>query len=268
MAYSRNRRRQCIIDRYSNSKIAPKPKTQNPKTKISLVRGDHVQQLNICFQYFNLVLIFPRNRRRRCAATEYFDFLNILEYIDLILIFSRNRRGRCAATVRSWWRGIPWDHGAGRLFLLIYSYIHIFLIFIYSWYSRDHGASGLFCAHIFILNIFEIMALVGFLLIYSFLILQSLPLNFLSLNAIFRWGWPANLCMCGDYKRRCRNGFKIRVSFPFFKIRVSFPFFSKSGWVFLSFQNLCEFSFLFKIRVSFPFIFKIQVSFPFFSESL
>ena len=124
------------------------------------------------------------------------------------------------------------------------------LILIYSWYSRDHGAGGLFCAYIFIL---EILALLGFLLIYSFLILQSLPLNFLSLNAIFRWGWPANLCMCGDYKRRCRNGFKIRVSFPFFSKSGWVFLFSKSGWVFLSFQNPGEFSFLFKIRVGFPF---------------
>ena len=125
-------------------------------------------------------------------------------------------------------------------FLLIYSYIHIFLIFIYSWYSRDHGAGGLFCAHILILNIFEIMALVGFLSFIHSQYYNLFPLIFyLFLNAIFRWGWPANLCMCGDYKRRCRNGFKIRVSFPFFsKSRWVFLSSSKSRWVFLSFRNL------------------------------
>ena len=145
MAYSRKGAGNVLLIATAIPKLPQNPKPKTLETKISLVRGDHVQQLNICFQYFNLVLIFPRNRRRRCAATEYFDVLNILEYIDLILIFSRNRRGRCAATVRSWWRGIPRDHGAGRLF-----FAHIFL------YS-------------FILDILEIMARVGcFVLIYSF----------------------------------------------------------------------------------------------------
>ena len=102
MAYSRKGAGNVLLIATAIPKLPQNPKPKTLETKISLVRGDHVQQLNICFQYFNLVLIFPRNRRRRCAATEYFDVLNILVYIDLILIFSRNRRGRCAATVRSW----------------------------------------------------------------------------------------------------------------------------------------------------------------------
>ena len=188
------------------------------ETKISLVVGDHVQQLNIFF--FNVLIWF------------WYFLAIFLEYFDLILIFSRNRRRRCAATVRSWWRGIPRDHGAGRLFFC--SYI---LIFIYSWYSRDHGAGRCFLLiysyiHIWI-YIFLIFSRSWHLWVFcSFIHSQYynlFPLIYLLLNAIFRWGWPANLCMCGDYKRRCRNGFKIRVNFPFF---------SKSDWAFLFSMSL------------------------------
>ena len=79
------------------------------------------------------------------------------------------------------------------ILIFIYEYIYIFLIFSRSWHL------WVFCSFIHS-QYYNLSPLIFYLL----------------LNAIFRWGWPANLCMCGDYKRRCRNGFKIRVNFPFF----------------------------------------------------
>ena len=32
---------------------------------------------------------------------------------------------------------------------------------------------------------------------------------------MIRWGWQASLCMCADYKKPCRSGFKTQVSLTF-----------------------------------------------------
>ena len=80
--------------------------------------------------------------------------------------------------------------------------------------------------NIYILDILKIMALVGFLLIYSFSILQSLPLNFLSfVKCHFQVGMASKPL----HVRRLQKALQ--------------------EWV----QNPGEFSFLFKIRLSFPF---------------
>ena len=89
--------------------------------------------------------------------------------------------------------------------IFLFSYIHIF-------------------SYSYILDILKIMALVGFLLIHSFLI--SYPLNFLSfLKCHFQVGMASKPL----HVRRLQKALQ--------------------EWV----QNPGEFSFLFKIRLSFPF---------------
>ena len=79
--------------------------------------------------------------------------------------------------------------------------------------------------NIYILDILKIMALVGFLLIYSFSILQSLPLNLSFVKCHFQVGMASKPL----HVRRLQKALQ--------------------EWV----QNPGEFSFLFKIRLSFPF---------------
>ena len=98
--------------------------------------------------------------------------------------------------------------------------------------SRDNGTGGFILINLFTFIIIVSSPSSMSLIILSFWSLATGHCHWFRHHRLaYRWGWQANLCMCADYKKPCRSGFKTPVS------HFSYQHF----WIWFRthFQNMC-----------------------------
>lgn len=114
--------------------------------------------------------------------------------------------------------------------------------------SRDNGTGGFILIDFFTFIIIVSSSSSLSLVILSFWSLATGHCHWFRHHCLaYRWGWQANLCMCADYKKPCRSGFKTPVSHfsyrhVWFGSKTLVSHFSNQHfwiWFRTHFQNIC-----------------------------